>query len=99
MIQNKIFKENNLKIESEEVIEFTNGLLINQYAQYGLPAPSEEELKASSRQVLENKDEANRIYEMMTGEKLLSFFKDTVKLNEKEISYDEFVKIASGKEK
>jgi trigger factor len=96
LIQNKIFKDNDLKIESEAVIDFTKGLLVNQYAQYGLPAPDEKELTESARKVLENKDEANRIYEMMTGETLLKFFKETVKLNEKEISYDDFVKIASG---
>ena len=99
LIQNKIFKDNELKIESEEIINFTKGLLVNQYAQYGLPAPEEKELTESARKVLENQDEANRIYEMMTGEKLLKFFKETVKLTEKEISYDEFVKIASGGKK
>ena len=99
LIQNKIFKDNELKIESEEVINFTKGLLVNQYAQYGLPAPEENELTESAKKVLENQDEANRIYEMMTGEKLLKFFKETVKLNEKEITYDEFVKIASGEKK
>ncbi len=99
LIQNKIFKDNEIKIESEEIIQFTKGLLVNQYAQYGLPAPEEAELTASAQKVLENRDEANRIYEMMSGDKLLKFFKETVKLNEKEISYDEFVKIASGEKK
>lgn len=99
LIQNKLFKDNDLKIESEEVVEFTKTLLTNQYAQYGLPAPDEKELVESAKKVLENRDEANRIYEMMTGEKLLKHFKETVKLNEKEVSYDDFVKIASGEKK
>ncbi|MEZ4938983.1 MAG: trigger factor [Crocinitomicaceae bacterium] len=96
LIQNKIFKDNEIKIESEEVINYTKGLLVNQYAQYGLPAPEENELNASARKVLENRDEANRIYDMMSSDKLLEFFKETVKLNVKEVSYDDFVKIASG---
>ncbi|MCB0477304.1 MAG: trigger factor [Crocinitomicaceae bacterium] len=96
LIQNKIFKDNEIKIESEEVINYTKGLLVNQYAQYGLPAPEENELIASARKVLENRDEANRIYDMMSSDKLLDFFKETVKLNVKEVSYDDFVKIASG---
>lgn len=99
LIQNKLFKDNELKIEGDEVLNFTKGLLVNQYAQYGLPAPDEKELEESARKVLENRDEANRIYDMMTSEKLLSFFKETVKLNEKEVSYDDFVKIASGEKK
>lgn len=99
LIQNRIFKEHEIKIESEEVINFTKGLLVNQYAQYGLPAPEENELTASAQKVLENRDEANRIYEMISNDKLLKFFKDTVKLNTKEVSYDDFVKIASGEKK
>lgn len=99
LIQNRIFKDNELKIESEEVINYTKGLLVNQYAQYGLPAPDEKELTASAQKVLENRDEANRIYEMMSNDKLLQFFKETVKLNVKEVSYDDFVKIAQGEKK
>jgi len=44
--------------------------------------------------VLSKKEEANRVMEMLADQKLIQFFKSTVKLNEKEVSYDEFVEIA-----
>ncbi|MFN5844507.1 MAG: trigger factor, partial [Flavobacteriia bacterium] len=65
------------------------------YAQYGIPAPEDKELTASAVQVLGNKEEAGRIYDMLAEQKLTNYFKSTVKLNEKEVSYDEFVEIAS----
>jgi trigger factor len=46
-------------------------------------------------QVLGNKEEANRIYDMLAEQKLTDYFKSTVKLTEKEISYDDFVELAS----
>lgn len=95
LIQGKIFKANDIKLENDEVIGFTKGLLVNNYAQYGMPAPEDEELTKSAMQVLQNKDEANRIYDMLAEQKLTTYFKETVKLNEKEISYDEFVEMAS----
>ena len=44
LIQGNIFKANDIKLENEEVIEFTKGLLVSNYAQYGMPAPEDEEL-------------------------------------------------------
>lgn len=96
LIQNKIFKDNSLEIKREDALDYTKGLLVNQYAQYGIPAPEDAELTSSAMKVLENQEEANRIYNMLAETKMISFYKDTVKLNEKEVTYDEFVKIAQG---
>lgn len=97
LIQGVIFKENDIKLENQEAIDFTKGLIVNNYAQYGMPAPEDKELSASAMQILSNREEANRIYDMLAEQKLTNFFKDTVKLNEKEVSYDEFVELASAK--
>lgn len=95
LIQGNIFKNNEIKLDNQEAIEYTKGLLVNNYAQYGIPAPEDKELTASAMQVLQNKDEANRIYDMLAEAKLTNYFKSTVKLNEKVVSYDEFVELAS----
>lgn len=95
LIQGNLFKSNEVKFDNQEVIDFTKGLLVSNYAQYGIPAPDDKELSASAMQVLQNREEANRIYDMLAEQKLTQIFKNTVKLNEKEVSYDEFVEIAS----
>lgn len=95
LIQGNLFKSNEVKFDNQEVIDFTKGLLVSNYAQYGIPAPEDKELSASAMQVLQNREEANRIYDMLAEQKLTQIFKNTVKLNEKEVSYDEFVEIAS----
>lgn len=95
LIQGHIFKENNLKLEQNEVVEFTKGLLVNQYAQYGLPAPEAKELNDAAMRILANKEESTRVYDMIAEVKLTEYFKNTYKLNEKQVSYDEFVEIAS----
>lgn len=95
LIQTQIFKDNNIKLENDEVINFTKGLIANNYAQYGMPAPEDKELTASAMQILQNREEANRIYDMMAENKLTEYFKETVKLNEKEVSYEEFNELAA----
>lgn len=95
LIQGNIFKANEIQLDHQEAIEFTKGLLVSNYAQYGIPAPEDKELTANAMQVLKNRDEANRVYDMLAEAKLTNYFKQTVKLNEKEISYDEFIELAS----
>lgn len=94
LIQGNIFKANDIKLENEEVIEFTKGLLVNNYVQYGMPAPEDSELTKSAMEVLQNREEANRVYEMLAERKLTHYFKETVSLKDKEVSYDEFVEMA-----
>lgn len=95
LIQGEIFRANEIKLDQEEVINFTKGLIVNNYAQYGIPAPEDAELTKNALEVLKNKDEVNRIYDMLAESKLITYFKETVKLNEKEISYDDFVALAN----
>ena len=97
LIQGQIFKANEIKLENEEVINFTKGLLVSNYAQYGMPAPEDAELTKSAMEVLQNQEEANRVYDMLAEQKLTKYFKETVKLSEKEVSYDEFTEMASAR--
>ena len=97
LIQNKIIKENGLEVKPEEAIAYTKQLLANQYAQYGVPAPEDKELVDQAKNVLSNKDEANKIYDNLYNAKLLQYFKETVKLNEKELEYEKFVEAATKK--
>lgn len=94
LIQNKIIKENEIKVEPDEAIEYTKGLLANQFAQYGMPAPEDNELDAQAKNVLTNQEEANRIYDNLYANKIMAYLKDTVKLNEKSLPYDKFIEEA-----
>jgi trigger factor len=95
LIQGTIFKENAIGLEQQEVIDFTKGLVVSNYAQYGIPAPEDEQLTATAMSVLKNKEETNRIYDMLAEQKLTKYFKETVQLIDKPVSYDEFMDVAS----
>ena len=94
LIQTKIFKDNNIKLDQEEVIEYTKNLLIGNYAQYGMPAPDDKELAETAIRLLQNKEQANGIYDQLAEQKLTDFFKSMVSLVAKPVTYDEFVEIA-----
>ncbi len=94
LIENKIIKDNDIKVELDEVVEHTKNLLASQYAQYGMMVPVDEEMTATAKKVLENREEATKLYEQLYDLKVINFLKNTVKLDEKELSYDDFVKEA-----
>jgi trigger factor len=94
LIQTKIFKDNNIQLTNEEVINFTKSLVIGNYAQYGLPAPDDAELTETAKRLLQNKEQANGIYDRLAEGKLTAYFKSTVTLSKKELPYDDFVALA-----
>lgn len=95
LIQSKIFRDNNIQLNNEEVVNYTKNLLIGNYAQYGIPAPDDAELTETAQRLLKNKEQANGIYDRLAEQKLTDYFKNSLSLNTKEVSYDEFVEIAS----
>ena len=97
LIQGRIFKENDIQISNEEVVEFTKSLLISNYAQYGMPAPEDKELTETAMGLLKDKEQVNGIYDRITEKKLSDYFQANVPMKEKKLSYDDFVKKASNK--
>lgn len=97
LIENKIIKANDVKVSHEEVIEHTKGLLAQQMAGMGMPTNDDEQLTETANRVLQNEEEARNIYMMMYDNKLMTLYKNSFKLKEKEISYEDFVKIAYNK--
>ena len=94
IIENKIAKENNLSVSKDEAVTETKKLIAAQMAQYGQLSPEEELLEQYAKQVLENKEEEKNIYDRIFATKMTAFFKESFKMNEKEISYEDFVKLA-----
>ena len=97
MIENKIITNHKVKVEPEEVMEHTKGLLKQQMESMGMPAPDDKELGETANRVLQNQEEARNIYAMLFDTKLIELFKNTFKLKQKEVSYDDFIKIAYNK--
>lgn len=97
LIQNKIIKDHDIKVEHTDVVEHTKGLMRQQMAQYGMQDMPEEELTSSANRVLENREEAQRVYQQLYDVKVMELFENTFKLKNKSVSYDEFVKLATEK--
>jgi len=92
LIEGKVLKNNDIKLDFEELKDFTKGFVKAQMAQYGQLNPEEKELDDIVVRVLSNQEEAKRLQEQLVSQKLLNFYKENITFEEKEVNYEEFVK-------
>ena len=92
LIEGKLLKENDIKVQFEDLKSHTTEMVKMQMAQFGQTNPSDEELEGIVARVLSNQDEARKLSEQLVSQKLLEFYKDNVNLKVKELNYEEFIK-------
>ena len=92
LIEGKVIKDNNLQIPFQELKDYTKGFVKAQMAQYGQLNPEEKDLEDIVQRVLGTQDEAKRLQEQLISQKLLTFYKENITFDVKEVNYEEFVK-------
>ena len=92
LIEGKIMKENNIKIDHAELGTYAKGFIRTQMAQFGNMNPEEKELNEIAGRVLQNKEEAQKLQAQLISQKLLTFYKENMSFKTKELSYQEFTK-------
>lgn len=95
LIENKIAKDNDIKVESEDIEGAAANMVAMQYAQYGLKV-TPEELKNHVSNFLQNESERNRLIEAVVQDKVMAVVKENVKVEEKEVNYNEFIELMYG---
>lgn len=91
LIENKIIKDNEIKVDQNEAIEEAKAFIKGEYARYG-QVPSEADLDKISNDLLTKEKEAQRIFENLYSKKVINLIKEKCHLDKKELSYEEFFK-------
>ncbi len=91
LIENKIIKDNAIKVDADEAKEEAKLFIKSEYARYG-QVPTEDDLEKISKDLLSKEKEAQKIFEGLYSKKVLGLIKEKCTLQPKEVSYDEFFK-------
>ena len=94
-LQKHFITEGELKVSQEEAKAEAMQFAAMQFAQYGMPSAPQDMLENFSKQIMDNKEQLQKIYEKLYEEKVVEYLRGKVKVTEKAISADEFAKIAS----
>ena len=97
LIENKILENHSIKVTQADVLAHTKVLISAQMKQYGQPEGDDKQLTDIATNILKNEEERKKVYDQIFDERTLEVYKENFKLTEKIVSYDEFVKLASGK--
>lgn len=93
LIENRIIKDNKLEIKYEEVFAAAKNRLDSQFRMYSPQPLSEEQLGQYTAQFLQNKENANRIFEEVKAQHVFEYLKGVITLDKKEIEYNKFLEL------
>jgi trigger factor len=94
LIEGKLMKDNDIKLDYQELVDYAKGFIRQQMAQFGNMNPEEKELDDIAGRILENQEEAQKLQGQLISQKLITFFKENITFKTKEVSYEEFMKEA-----
>jgi trigger factor len=93
LIQDKIIKDHDIRVEESEVKTFARSYAMMQFRQYGLTEVPEDQLINYADELLNNADEKKKIYDRLYEEKVFSHIREHVKTDKKKITLEKFNKL------
>jgi len=99
IIKDQIIKDNEIKVEEKDILDAAKEVTAAQFAQYGLANLPDEQLEQYAQEILKKDEERRNLYEKKFEDKVLEFIKDSIKLDTKEISVEDFQKLWEDEQK
>ncbi len=99
LIKDQIAKKEDLKIEHKDLKDYAVKIAKSQYAQYGMVGLGDEIYEDYAEKMLKEQETASNIANRAVEEKVLAKIKETVTLETKNVSMDEFNKMFETEEK
>ena len=93
-LQKHFITEGELKVTPEEAKAEAMSFAQMQFAQYGMPSAPADMLEGFAKQIMENKEQLQKIYEKLFEEKVEEYLRGKIKVTEKAVSADDFAKLA-----
>jgi len=97
LIENAVITAAEIKVSREDLLDHTVGMVKAQFQQYGQQVMDDEMLKGIAENALKNEEEVRRISDQVYNAKLLAHYKESFKVEEKEVTYDQFIKLVTEK--
>ncbi len=93
LIKDKIVKAYEIKVTEEDILEEAKKITLLQFRQYGMRNMPEEQLETYAKHFLEKPEDKRKIVDSKLGKKITEFVKETIKVENKELTFDEFNKL------
>lgn len=95
LIENRIIRNNNLSVSDEDIRNYIKTVMLRRVGTEFADPEMEKKYDSIVDAFMKNKDQVQRINDQLYNARLMGLFKTTLGIVKKEVSYDEFIKIAS----
>jgi trigger factor len=92
LIETKLLSDNNITVTEQDVKEHVEELIRKQFEQYNMQDMADELLQSSIDNVMKNREEYNRIAQMLVDSKLMTLYQMKCTIAEQEMTEEEFYK-------
>ncbi len=93
LIKEQLIKDQNVKVEQEDIKTAAKEAARAQFVQYGMTNLPEEYVENYANEIMKKQEAVDALVERAVDNKLAAAYKSVVKLNEKEISVEDFNKM------
>ncbi|MDR3652330.1 MAG: trigger factor [Paludibacter sp.] len=97
LIKDKLAKTSDLKVETSDIEEYAKKLAKAQFAQYGMIGMDDEIIANYAKDMMKKEETLKNMVDKVAEEKVLAIVKEAVKLDNKEVSIEEFNKMFEAK--
>jgi len=97
LIENKLIREHNIRVEEAEIRDYIKSYFLRQIPMNSEDPEAEKRFDSLVDTVMKNNEQVQKINDELYTGKLLEVFKTNLPVEEKEISYEEFITLASAK--
>ena len=99
LIKGDICSKNDIKVEESELLAFAKQMAMRQFAQYGMTNLSEDIFEDYAKRMINDSKTRNQIVEQVVDNKMYNAIKAKAQVKNKEVSLDEFKKVAEEAQK
>lgn len=93
LIKNKLVKAHEVKVNKDDIEEYARKMAKAQFAQYGMIGMDDEIIANYAKDMMKKEETLRNIMDRVEEEKLLAIVKNAVKIENKEITIEEFNKM------
>lgn len=99
LIKNKIIKENDLKVTEEEILKQAMIYIVYQFQQSGLTNFEPSHIENHAKKMLKKDVEKRKISDILSENKFIAYIKETLKIDIKKLTVEDFNKLIEQKTK
>ena len=93
-LQKHFITAEQITVTPEEAQAEAKALAAAQFAQYGMPSAPDDMLEGYAKQILENKEQSQKIYEKLFEVKVVAAVRGKIKVTEKAVTSEQFAELA-----